>query len=124
MSLAPRTQNLELSILLAKETKGLEEDAKILVTLEEFLDGHKELSTRMPNVILVFHKFSENRFDGQESAFVKKYSNVIFVFSHFLSETKTVSRNPKKKLAALKKVIEDYNQFPHPIVISVYSSKV
>jgi hypothetical protein len=130
-------QNSELRIIDTPglgDSRGLDEDAKSLATLEEFLDGHEELSTRIPNVILVFHKFTDNRFNGEGSVFVKmikgldefrpritdkKYSNVIFVFSHFTSETKTVKRNPKKKLAALKKVIEDYTQFPRPIVIAV-----
>jgi hypothetical protein len=134
-------QNSELRVIDTPglgDTKGFDEDAKFLATLEDFLDGHEELRTRKPNVILVFHKFSDNRFDGQQSAFVrmlkgldefrpritdKKYSNVIFVFSHFMSETKTVTRNPKKKLAKLKKAIQDYSLFPRPIVIAVAENK-
>jgi hypothetical protein len=134
-------QNSELRVIDTPglgDTKGLDQDAKFLATLEEFLDGHEELSTRMPNVILVFHKFTDNRFAGEGSAFVKmirgldefrpritdkKYSNVIFVFSHFTGEINPVIRNPKKKLAALKKVIEEYSQFPRPIVIAAAENK-
>jgi hypothetical protein len=134
-------QNSELRIIDTPglgDSRGLDEDAKSLATLEEFLDGHKELSTRIPNVILVFHKFTDNRYNGQGSAFVKmlrgldefrpritdkNYSNVIFVFSHFMSETKAVTRNPKKKLAALKKVIKYNSQFPLPIVIAVAENR-
>ncbi len=120
------------------DTRGLERDARFLATLDEYLSGHEELSHRIPNIVLVFGKFHDNRYSGKGSNFVKmlnglelfrdrltdkKFSNVIFVLSHFMSETVEVTRRPTSKLRSFKKVIEEFSLFPKPISIVVAENK-
>jgi hypothetical protein len=120
------------------DTKGLEQDAKFLATLEEFLSNHEELHNRIPNVVLIFHKFNDNRYAGEGSSFVKVlrgidsfrmrltdkyYSNVVFVLSHFTGETRETCRKPNKKLASFKRIIDEYSLFPKPITIVVAENK-
>lgn len=120
------------------DTRGLEQDAKFLATLDSFLSNHEELKDRIPNVVLVFHKFNDNRFNGEGSQFVKmlrgfdtfreritdeNYSNVIFVLSHFCSETKANKRRPETRLNQFKKVIQDFSLFPKPTLIAVAENK-
>ncbi|CAL8123444.1 unnamed protein product [Orchesella dallaii] len=120
------------------DTRGLEQDSKFLATLDGYLSTHEELKDRLPNVVLVFHKFNDNRFNGEGSAFVKmirgldsfrekitdeNYSNVIFVLSHFCSETNAVKRKPDARLAQFKRVIENYSLFPRPTIITVAENK-
>jgi len=53
------------------DTRGLEQDARFLATLDDYFSNHEELSHRLPNVVLVFGKFHDNRFSGKGSKFVK-----------------------------------------------------
>ncbi|CAL8138956.1 unnamed protein product [Orchesella dallaii] len=120
------------------DTRGLEQDAKFLATLESYLDSHEELKHRIPNVVLVFHKYNDNRFKGDGAGFVKmvrglqhfrhkltdeNFSNVIFVFSHFCSETPANTRRPTNRLNQFKRVIEDFSLFPKPILLAVAENK-
>ncbi|CAL8147970.1 unnamed protein product [Orchesella dallaii] len=121
------------------DTRGLQHDAIFLATLDEYLGQHSELKRRIPNLVLVFHHFTDNRFDGEGAKFVsmiqgldslrtritdEKYSNVLFVFSHFCSETSTkVLRNPSGRLMKFKEVIEEYTLFPKPILTSVIENQ-
>ncbi|ODM91066.1 GTP-binding protein A [Orchesella cincta] len=120
------------------DTRGLEQDAKFLATFESFLDKHEELKDRIPNVVLIFHKYNDNRFKGEGANFVKmirgldhfrtritdeNFSNVIFVFSHFCSETPANKRRPTARLNQFKQVIEDYSSFPKPILLAVAENK-
>ncbi|CAL8067922.1 unnamed protein product [Orchesella dallaii] len=99
------------------DTRGVQQDAKFLAILDQFLSTHEELKDRIPNAVLVFHKFTDNRFAGEGSRYVKmlrglnafrekltdeNYSNVIHVFTHFSSATKQTKRNPWARLATFK----------------------
>ncbi|CAL8136954.1 unnamed protein product [Orchesella dallaii] len=53
------------------DTRGVQQDAKSLATLDEFLLTHEELKDRIPNAVLVFHKFTDNRFAGEGSRYVR-----------------------------------------------------
>lgn len=120
------------------DTRGIQQDAKFLATLDEFLQNHEDLKDRLPNVVLIFSKFQDNRYEGDGSGFVKmlrtidlfknriidpKYSNVIFVLSHYMSETKTIQRDPTEKLEKIRKVIEEFSTIPKPINIVVAENK-
>lgn len=120
------------------DTRGLEQDAKFLATLDSFLTNHEELKDKIPNIVLIFHKFHDNRFNGEGSQFVKmlrgldsfreritdeNYSNIIFVLSHFCSETKINQRRPERRLSQFKNVINDFTQFPKPTLITVAENK-
>ncbi|CAL8136948.1 unnamed protein product [Orchesella dallaii] len=120
------------------DTRGVQQDAKFLATLDKFLSTHEELKDRIPNAVLVFHKFTDNRFAGVGSRYVKmlrgldafrekltdeNYSNVIHVFTHFSSATRQTKRNPWARLATFKKVIEEYTTFPRPTIITVAENK-
>ncbi|CAL8122662.1 unnamed protein product [Orchesella dallaii] len=121
------------------DTRGLQNDALFLATLDEYLSQHEELKTRIPNLVLVFHHFTDNRFIGEGAKFVKmvrglsnlhnritdeNYSNVLFVFSHFCEESsRQLRRNPAPKLKEFKDVIEHYSLFPKPILTTVIENK-
>ncbi|CAL8147709.1 unnamed protein product [Orchesella dallaii] len=121
------------------DSRGLQHDAIFLATLDNYLSEHSELKTKIPNLVLVFHHFTDNRYNGEASKFVnmirgldsfrtritdENYSNVLFVFTHFCSETsKTLLQNPSIKLMRFKEVIEKYTLFPKPILTSVIENK-
>ncbi|CAL8147691.1 unnamed protein product [Orchesella dallaii] len=121
------------------DTRGLQHDAMFLATLDNYLSEHPELKTKIPNLVLVFHHFTDNRYNGEGAKFVnmirgldtfrtritdENYSNVLFVFTHFCSETsKTLLQNPSIKLMRFKEVIEKYTLFPKPIFTSVIENK-
>ncbi|CAL8138952.1 unnamed protein product [Orchesella dallaii] len=120
------------------DTRGIEQDAKYLATLESYLDNHEELKHRIPNVVLIFHKYNENRIRGDRARFVKmlqglesfrpritdeNYSNVIFVLTHFCSETRANRRRPTNRLNEFKRAIEEYSLFPKPIHLVVAENK-
>jgi hypothetical protein len=120
------------------DTRGLEQDAKFLATLDEYLENHEELNNRIPNVVMIFHKFSDNRFDGEASLFVKmlrgldtirkrisddSYSNIVFVLSHFSAALDNIKKRPQARLRKFKNVIESYTQFPKPVVIAVAENR-
>lgn len=115
------------------DTRGLENDGKFLATLSDFLSNHDDLQYYIPNVIIICHKFTDNRFSGVGSSFVRMlralnfvsdkitddtYSNVIFTFTHFLSEV-SMKKNPDPRLAEFSRVISEYTLFPKPIVVTV-----
>ncbi|ODM95783.1 Reticulocyte-binding protein 2 a, partial [Orchesella cincta] len=53
-----------------------------------------------------------------------KFSNVLFVFSHYCKESsRQIRRNPEPRLLQFKEVIEDYGLFPKPIFTSVIENK-
>ncbi|CAL8147727.1 unnamed protein product [Orchesella dallaii] len=135
-------QNSELRIIDTPglgDTRGLENDAIFLATLDNYLSEHSDLKTKIPNLVLVFHHFTDNRYNGEGAKFVnmirgldsfrtritdENYSNVLFVFTHFCSETsKTLLQNPSIKLMKFKEVIEEYSLFPKPILTSVIENK-
>jgi hypothetical protein len=79
------------------DTRGVENDARFLATLDEYLTNHPDLRSSFPNIVLITHKFTDNRFSGPGSSFVrmlqslnsfrdkisdKSYSNVVFVFTN------------------------------------------
>ncbi|CAL8067910.1 unnamed protein product [Orchesella dallaii] len=120
------------------DTRGVQQDAKFLATLDDFLSTHEELKDRKPNAVLVFHQFIDNRFAGEGSRYVKmirgfdafrerltdeNYSNVIHVFTHFSGATKQTKRKPWARLATFKEVIEDYTTLPRPTIITVAENK-
>ncbi|CAL8147721.1 unnamed protein product [Orchesella dallaii] len=121
------------------DSRGLQHDAMFLATLDNYLSEHPELKTKIPNLVLVFHHFTDNRYNGAAAKFVnmirgldsfrtritdENYSNVLFVFTHFCSETsKTLLQNPSIKLMRFKEVIEKYTLFPKPILTSVIENK-
>ncbi|CAL8138948.1 unnamed protein product [Orchesella dallaii] len=115
-------------------TRGIEQDAKFLATLENYLDTHEELKHRIPNVVLIFHNYNDKRLNSSASRFVKlidalesfrsritdrNYSNVIFVLSHFCGGSKRDTRWPTNTLKQFKEVIEDVSLFPNPINLVV-----
>ncbi|CAL8147694.1 unnamed protein product [Orchesella dallaii] len=135
-------QNSELRIIDTPglgDTRGLKHDAVFLATLDNYLSEHSELKTKIPNLVLVFHHFTDNRYNGEGAKFVnmirgldsfrtritdESYSNVLFVFTHFCSEnSKTLLQNPSIKLMKFKEVIEEYSLFPKPILTSVIENK-
>ncbi|CAL8147697.1 unnamed protein product [Orchesella dallaii] len=137
-----RVQNSELRIIDTPglgDTRGLKHDAVFLATLDTYLSEHSELKNQIPNLVLVFHHFTDNRYNGEGAKFVnmirgldsfrtritdENYSNVLFVFTHFCSEnSKTLLQNPSIKLMKFKEVIEEYTLFPKPILTSVIENK-
>ncbi|ODM96910.1 Reticulocyte-binding protein 2 a, partial [Orchesella cincta] len=121
------------------DSRGIENDAVFLATLDDYLSGHEELKNRIPNLIIVMEHFTENRFSGPGAKFVhmilalnsfrtritdENYSNVVFAFSHFCSETsKAVLSNPSQKLMRFKDVIEEFSLFPKPILTAVIENQ-
>ncbi|CAL8147682.1 unnamed protein product [Orchesella dallaii] len=116
------------------DTRGIKHDAVFLATLDDYLSDHEELNERIPNLVLVFHHFSDNRYSGTGAKFVsmlrglnnfrtkitdENYSNVLFVFSHFCTEISKLQSNPSPKLLRFKEVIEEFSFFPKPILTSV-----
>jgi hypothetical protein len=120
------------------DTRGITHDSQFLATLDQFLTKHEDLKRSVPNIILICVKFHENRFYGEGSAFVKmlktielfrdklvdpKFSNIIFVLTHFMSETKQVQRDPGPKIQRFKQVIAEFSTLPNPIVLVVAENK-
>jgi hypothetical protein len=121
------------------DTSGLKSDAKFLAGLEAYLKNHEELRDKVPNVVLIFSKFPDNRMQGSSSGFVQtirkidlfrdkifdmKYSNQITVLTHFMMESdRKTRRNPTSKLNYFRDMIEEYTLFPKPIRICVAENK-
>lgn len=114
------------------DTRGRQHDAHTLVTLESYLNTHEELKDKIPNVVLIFNKFYENRYDGESSLFSQmlrgfgafrkritdeKYSNVIFVLTHVASLRKSDQKSPNSRIQSFKSVIERYCSFPKPTTV-------
>lgn len=120
------------------DTRGITQDSRFLASLEQFLDSHDDLATSKPNIVLIFAKFNDNRFRGEGSSFVKmlrtidlfkdriidpKFTNVIFVLTHFMSETASITTNPTERITAVRKVIEEFSTLPKPVHIVVAENK-
>jgi hypothetical protein len=136
-------QNSQLRIIDTPglgSSEGLEQDARVLASLRHYIRNHDELGRGgiVPNVVLIFSKFDDNRIEGQSSYFVKMLSgydqvkdlflqqaptnsssNVLYVFSGLLRETDRVSRKPGPKLEIFKSVIRNFTTFPEPILLTV-----
>jgi hypothetical protein len=120
------------------DTRGMEKDAQFLATLDSCLANHEDLKDKIPNVVMVFEKFTENRFGQKGSKFVKmlqsldlfsrkllnrKYSNVVVVLTHFMGRTPKEASNPRHIIDSFKQVIEEYSLFPKPIVVVVAENR-
>ncbi|ODN01554.1 GTP-binding protein A [Orchesella cincta] len=120
------------------DTRGVAEDARFLASLDEFLSKHEDLRRNLPNVVLIFSKFSDNRYRGDGSSFVKmlrtidlfkdriidkKSTNVIFVLTHYMSETKEITRDPSERIKSIRKVIHEFSTLPRPIHIVLAENK-
>lgn len=120
------------------DTRGLQNDALFLATLDDYISNHEELKSKIPNLVLIFHTFEDNRFHGEGARFVRmvrgldhirpritdeSYSNVLFVFSHLCSAGKDLERNPLPRLMKFKEAIELYSLFPKPILTAVIENK-
>lgn len=111
------------------------QDAKILATLDSYLSYHEELKNRLPNIILIFHKFPEPRFEQHFFKLIramdyfrkritdKNYSNVIFVFSHLCWAVKRDKRRPERRLGIFQEIIEEYTSYPKPIHLVIAENK-
>ncbi|CAL8138946.1 unnamed protein product [Orchesella dallaii] len=133
--------NSELRVIITPglgDTRGIEQDAKSLATLETYLENHEELQNRIPNVVLVFHDYNDTNFQRDDAEFINmlrglnrlydritdwEYSNVIFVLSHFCSATTADTRQPTKRLSQFKQVIEGFSTFPKPYHLVVAEDK-
>ncbi|CAL8121544.1 unnamed protein product [Orchesella dallaii] len=120
------------------DTRGSQQDAKFLATLDNFLSTHEELNDLKPNAILVFHNFNDNRFAGESNSFIKmlrgidsfrerltdeNFSNVIHVLTHYSSVSGRTRRRPTERINAFRKVIQEYTTFPRPTIITVAENK-
>ncbi len=120
------------------DTRGLEQEARFVATLDAYLRNHEDLKRSIPNVVLIFLRFDDNRFAGYGSNFVrmlrtldlfgeklydKKFSNVIFVATHYMSEVRDTVRRPNSRIAALKRVIQEHTLIPAPIIITMAENK-
>ncbi|CAL8139062.1 unnamed protein product [Orchesella dallaii] len=118
--------------------KSAERDSKFLASLDSYLSTHEDLKTKIPNVVLIFHQFYESAFRGDCHTFPKmlkgyksllerisdkNYSNVIFVFSMYCSETKWLQLNPTPRLNDFKLAIENHFQFPRPSILVVAENR-
>jgi len=50
--------------------------------------------------------------------------NVVFVLTHFASESRSVTQNPQEKINQLKKATEKHTTVPRPTVVSVAENQV
>ncbi|CAL8109645.1 unnamed protein product [Orchesella dallaii] len=120
------------------DTRGVAEDARFLASLDDFLSKHDDLRRNLPNVVLIFSKFSNNRYRGEGSSFVKmlrtidlfkdkiidkKSTNVIFVLTHYMSETKEITRDPSERIKSIRKTITEFSTLPRPIHIVLAENK-
>lgn len=120
------------------DTRGIAEDARFLAYLDDFLSKHEDLRRNLPNVVLMFSKFSDNRYRGDEANFVKmlrtidlfkdkiidkKATNVIFVLTHYMSETKDLTRDPSERIQSIRNVIQEFSTLPRPIHIVLAENK-
>ncbi len=125
-------------------SEGLTQDARILQSLTDYIKGHEELGIGgvIPNVVLIFSKFDDNRIGGQSSSFVKMLrgyeqirdlylskstesntSNILFVLSGLLRQTHRVSSNPGPKLDTFKTIIRNFTTFPEPLLLTVVENQ-
>ncbi len=120
------------------DTRGIAEDARFLASLDDFLSKHEDLRRNLPNVVLIFSKFSDNRYRGDGANFVKmlrtidlfkdkiidkKSTNVIFVLTHYMSETKDLTRDPSERIQSIRNVIQEFSTLPRPIHIVLAENK-
>ncbi|CAL8139042.1 unnamed protein product [Orchesella dallaii] len=118
--------------------KSVESDAKFLASFDAYLSIHEELKTKIPNVVLIFQHFLDNAYRRECDTFPKmldvykslleritdkNYSNVIFVFPKYCSQTLSDQSNPTRKLNEYKRVIENHFQFPRPSILVVAENR-
>ncbi|KAI6655632.1 hypothetical protein LOD99_11391 [Oopsacas minuta] len=97
--------NLEIGFIDApgwQDTQGEQQDAKNMATIQQFIENHPHLGSRIykcyPNIILIAVNATDERIDGPNSSFCKmlnalkhlkivdkKKPNVIFILTHVMS---------------------------------------
>ncbi|CAL8121548.1 unnamed protein product [Orchesella dallaii] len=116
------------------DNEGTMHDARFLATLDSFLSTHEELNDLKPNAILVFHRFNDDKFDADDSRYVKmlrgidsfrerltddNFSNVIHVLTHYSSVSGSTKRRPTDRINTFRNAIQRCTTFPRPTIITV-----
>lgn len=113
------------------DTRGIENDAKFIATLSNYLKNHDDLSKGVPNIVLIVGKFDDARLEGPSSGFNrmlkgvklledqlidKTFSNIIVVLTHYMNAKKELKNNPMPRYELIGRLLQDIG-FPQPISV-------
>lgn len=69
---------------------GLENDAQILASLQHLLEKtSKEATGSLPDIVLLCHRFDDNRFNEERSTFIKMLKSLVYINELWLSQEDT-----------------------------------
>ncbi|UJR18157.1 hypothetical protein I4U23_005057 [Adineta vaga] len=114
------------------DTRDSDFDARLIATLKHYFESHKDFaSEQVPTVVLITAGFTDNRFEGETSAFVKmlkglksmeksifdvQNSNTMLLLTHFMSGKPSERKHPENKCSSIGAVLHQFINLPKPII--------